>query len=149
MSMGYGANFAETISKDNLIKVVKDKKLVNGFVKKFNRYVFTEHETEDLGELAMTLSGEMMYDIDTDRTCFKSLKAMWDKIAGKFKSETGIALYINYHDANNDGDCYDDIDGLYFNFSSRDLYRPTKAYKALKAKFGEDIVERQFFVSYG
>lgn len=42
MSMGYGANFAETISKENLIKVVKDKRLVNNFIEKFTNYRFAE-----------------------------------------------------------------------------------------------------------
>ena len=58
MSIGYGANFAETISKENLIKVVKDKRLVNDFIKKFTNYRFTECETADYYELAMTVSGE-------------------------------------------------------------------------------------------
>ena len=58
MSMGYSANFAETISKENLIKVVKDKRLVNDFIKKFTNYRFTECETADYYELAMTVSGE-------------------------------------------------------------------------------------------
>lgn len=46
-------------------------------------------------------------------------------------------------------DCYDEVGGLYFNFYHRDLYKPTKAYKAMMEKFGKDIVERRFFVTYG
>jgi methionine synthase II (cobalamin-independent) len=149
MSTGYCANYAETISKENLIKVVKDKRLVNNFIKKFTNYRFAECETADYDELAMTVSGEDIRDIDQESKRFKELKALWDKIAKKFKDETGIDLYINYHDANADGDCYDEVDGLYFNFYHRDLYKPTKAYKDMMAKFGEDIVERQFFVQFG
>ena len=146
MSTGYGANYAETISKENLIKVVKDKRLVNNFIKKFTNYRFAECETADYDELAMTVSGEDIRDIDQDSKRFKELR---DKIAKKFKDETDIDLYINYHDANDDGDCYDDVDGLFFNFCHRDLYKPTKAYKAMMAKFGEDIVERKFYVIFG
>jgi hypothetical protein len=149
MSTGYGANYADTISKENLIKVVKNARLVNNFIKKFTNYRFAECETADYDELAMTVSGEDICDIDQDSKRFKELKALWDKIAKKFKDETGIDLYINYHDANDDGDCYDDVDGLFFNFCHRDLYKPTKAYKAMMAKFGEDIVERKFYVIFG
>jgi hypothetical protein len=149
MSMGYGANFAETISEENLIKVVGDARAVKGFIKAFTGYEFSEAEDNDYDELAQTISGEMEYDIDQDRRCYKALKAKWDKIAKKFKEVTGIELYINYHSVKDCGDCYDDIDGLYFNFSGRDLYQPTKKYKELKKKFGEDIVERQFFVTFG
>ena len=149
MSMGYGANFAETISKENLIKVVKDKRLVNNFIEKFTNYRFAECETADYDELAMTVSGVDIRDIDPESKRFKELKALWDKIAKKFKDETGIDLYINYHDVNDDGDCYDDVDGLFFNFYHRDLYEPTKAYKDMMAKFGEDIVERKFYVTFG
>lgn len=149
MSTGYGANFAETISKENLIKVVKDKRLVNNFIKKFLNYRFSECETADYDELAMTVSGEDIRDIDMDGKPFKALKALWDKIAKKFKEETKIDLYINYHDANDDGDCYDEVNGLFFNFYHSDLYQPTKKYKDMMAKFGEDMVERKFYVIYG
>lgn len=148
MATGYGANFAETISKENLIKVVKDKRLVNNFIKKFTNYHFSECETADYDELAMTVSGEDIRDIDMDGKPFKELKALWDKIAKKFKEETKIDLYINYHDANDDGDCHDEVDGLFFNFFPSALYKPTKKYKDLMAKFG-DIVERKFYVIYG
>ena len=148
MATGYGANFAETISKENLIKVVKDKRLVNNFIKKFTNYHFSECETADYDELAITVSGEDIRDIDMDSKPFKELKALWDKIAKKFKEETKIDLYINYHDANDDGDCYDEVDGLFFNFYTSALYKPTKKYKDMMAKFG-DIVERKFYVIYG
>ena len=149
MSIGYGANFAETISKENLIKVVKDKRLVNDFIKKFTNYRFTECETADYYELAMTVSGEDIRDIDPESKRFKELKALWDKIAQKFKDETDIDLYIGFHDAGDEGDCYDEVDGLYFNVSHRALYQPTKAYKDMMTKFGEDIVERKFYVTFG
>lgn len=149
MSTGFGANFAETISKENLIKVVKDKRLVNNFIKKFLNYRFSACETADYDELAMTVSGEDIRDIDMDGKQFRALKALWDKIAKKFKEETKIDLYINYHDANDDGDCYDEVNGLFFNFYHRDLYQPTKKYKDMMAKFGEDMVERKFYVIYG
>ena len=149
MSMGYGANFAETISKENLIKVVKDKGLVNNFIEKFTNYRFAEGETADYDELAMTVSGEDIRDIDLESKRFKELKALWDKIAQKFKDETDIDLYIGFHDAGDEGDCYDEVDGLFFNFYHRDLYEPTKAYKDMMAKFGEDIVERKFYVNFG
>ena len=54
-----------------------------------------------------------------------------------------------FHDAGDEGDCYDEVDGLYFNVSHRALYEPTKAYKDMMAKFGEDIVERKFYVNFG
>ena len=149
MSTGFGANCADIITKENLIKVVKSKKLIDKFMTKFDCYNFAPHDSGDYDELAQTLSGENPGDIDTKRACYLELKALWDELSVKFKMVTGINLYIDYHDVKGRGDCYDQVNGLYFNFYHTELYQPTKAYKAMIEKFGKDIVEQAFFVHWG
>ena len=148
MSMGYSACSTHTISDTDLGAVIKDKALVKDFVKKFNAYDFTDDESGNYDELATTISGEDTGDIDTDREPYKELKQLWEKIIGKFKEQTGIPLYINYHDKEQ-GDIYDDVEGLYFNFCTRDLFRPTPAFEKFIDKFGDGMVQNSHFVSFG
>lgn len=148
MSTGYGANSAHTIDKENIIKVVGNKELVDTFVEKFNSYPFDETEVHDLDVLAQTLSGENPGDINTDRPEYKELFDLWDEISGKFTNSTNISIWPEYHNVEESGDCHDMVDGLYFSVSFGDIYEPTKEYKDLQSKFG-DIVDEVFFVRYG
>jgi aryl-phospho-beta-D-glucosidase BglC (GH1 family) len=148
MSTGYSACSTHTISDTDIGVVIKDEALVKDFIAKFNAYDFTDDETCDYDELATTISGENPGDIDTDRESYKELKQLWEKLSGKFKEQTGIPIYINYHDTEK-GDIYDDVEGLYFNFYARDLFRPTDAYQKFMDKFGDDMVQNSHFVIFG
>ena len=145
MSMGYGANFADVIKPEALGVVVGDKKLVAGFVKKFNGYELGEYESSD--ELVQTLNGDAPMDLDTDRAAFKKLEADWKKISSKFKEVTGLDIYVEYHDSENEGSRYDDVDGMYFSVGG--LWQPTKKFREFKKKFGDDAITRSFYVTFG
>lgn len=145
MSMGYGANFADVIKPEALGVVVGDKKLVDGFVKKFNGYELGDCESSE--ELAETLNGDDPMDIDTDRAAYKNLKKKWEKISSKFKEVTGLELFVEYHDSENEGSCYDDVDGVYFCVGG--LWQPTKKYREFKKKFGNEAITRAFYVTFG
>ncbi len=148
MAMGYGANYADVIEPETLGGVVGDKKLVNGFVKKFNNYKFKEWEISDYRELATTVSGENInFEIDAEDKAFKSLEDDWKKISSKFKEVTGLELSIDYHSIDDNGDRYDNVDGLYFQVYG--LYQPTKKFREFKKKFGDEAITRAFFVTFG
>lgn len=145
MSMGYGANYADVITPETLGSVIGDKKLVNGFVKKFNGYELGDCESSE--ELAETLSGVDPMDIDTDRTAFKNLKKKWDKISSKFQEVTGLKIFVEYHDSENEGSRYDDVDGMYFCVGG--LWQPTNKFREFKKKFGDEAITRAFYVTFG
>lgn len=145
MSMGYGANYADVIKPETLGSVIGDKKLVNGFVKKFNGYELGECESSE--ELAETLNDDDPMDLDTDRVAFKNLRKEWDKISSKFKEVTGLEIFVEYHDSENEGSRYDDVDGMYFCVGG--LWQPTKKYREFKKKFGDEAITRAFYVTFG
>lgn len=145
MSMGYGANYADVIKPEALGVVVGDKKLVDGFVKKFNGYKLGEYENFD--ELVEAINGYGSGDIDPDRAAFKKLEADWKKISSKFKEVTGLELFVEYHDSENEGSRYDDVDGMYFCVGG--LWQPTKKFRDFKKKFGDEAITRAFYVTFG
>ena len=145
MSMGYGANYADVIKPETLGSVIGDKKLVNGFVKKFNEYELEEYESSY--ELVQTINGDAPMDIDTDRAAFKNLKKEWDKISSKFTEVTGLKIFVEYHDSENEGSRYDDVDGMYFCVGG--LWQPTKKFREFKKKFGDEAITRAFYVTFG
>ena len=152
MSMGYGANFAEVVTTESLAKIIGDKgcRKVNAFIKAFNSYRFGDGEYECRDELCdAIMETGCPVNIDTDRKEFKALQAKWNEIAGKFKEATGIGLWCNWHDSGDNGDIYDEVDGLYFDVGLKSIWQPTKAYREAMAKFGEDFITRKFFVSFG
>jgi hypothetical protein len=48
----------------------------------------------------------------------------------------------------NDGDCYDEVEGLFFDFSNSQLYQPTEAFKKLQKKYGKEVVTRSFYTIF-
>lgn len=153
MSMGYGANFAEVVTKESLAKVIGDRgcRRVNAFIKAFKNYELDEGEYGCRDELCDAIMGIgcTPAGIDTDRKEFKALKAKWDAIATKFKEATKIALWCNWHSIDEDGDRYDEVDGLYFDVGLKSIWQPTKAYREAMAKFGKNFITRKFFVTFG
>lgn len=100
---------------------------------------FTEHVSDD--NLKKILGDE------ADK--LDQLKKLWTAIKKRVKKETGLKLYINYHDSANSGSCYDDVDGVFFDFAHGELYKPSAKFQKLRKKFGDNVVERQFFVEFG
>lgn len=75
------------------------------------------------------------------------LDQLWDDISDTVKQKTGLVIYVNYHDPN-DGDCYDGVEGLFFDFSTSQLYQPTEAFKKLQKKYGKEVVTRSFYTIF-
>lgn len=150
MSMGYSACFTEHIEDDNLKKVLGTDagKLdeLKGLIGKLS----DDESTDDIvrwldEEDASYLSDESVVETDD----YRRLKTLWTEIMAKVKEETGLNLYINYHDSSNNGSSYDDVDGVFFDFHTKDLYQPTQAFLDMRKKFGDGIVTRHFFTEFG
>ena len=74
---------------------------------------------------------------------------MWHKLYTAFKEATGIELLVDYHNKNDEGDRYDEVDGMFFCVCVSELYQPTENYKKLMEKFGKNVIDRKFYVSFG
>ena len=145
MSMGYSANYADVIKNETLGEIIGDKTLVEDFVKKYNALDRDEDELsyDDLND---TLNNDDVSDEDSEG--LKELSKVWGKLRMAFNKETGLALEVDYHSKNDNGDpCYDEVDGMVICVCG--LYQPTENYKKMMKKFGKNVVKRKFYVSFG
>ena len=146
MSMGYSACFTEHVSDDNLKKILGDEADKLDQLKK----LIDDCENECTDDLVRYLDdGDIGGLNDAEADGLKQLKKLWAAIQKRVKKETGLKLYINYHDSSDNGSCYDDVDGVFFDFAHGELYKPSAKFQKLRKKFGKDVVERQFFVEFG
>ena len=58
-------------------------------------------------------------------------------------------MLVEFHSSEDEGDRYDEVDGLFFYISQEDLYQPTPAYQKMMERFGKNVVERKFYVIFG
>ena len=144
MSMGYGANYADVIKTETLATIVGDKALVDDFVQKYDKYE-PDNDGMDYLDLNDTLNDGKLGKDDSEELV--DLYNAWVRLAGSFKKETGLGLFVDYHSRADEGDRYDEVDGMFISVCG--LYQPTAKYKKLKEKFGDDVVERKFYVSFG
>ena len=144
MSMGYSACFSEVIDNETLAKIVGDKALVDDFVKQYNEYDF-----EDLSHFDLNESINCYHNKKRDESKYAEIYKVWHKLYTAFKEATGIELLVDYHNKNDEGDRYDEVDGMFFCVCVSELYQPTENYKKLMEKFGKDVVDRKFYVSFG
>jgi hypothetical protein len=144
MSMGYSACFSEVIDNDTLIKVVGDKALVDDFVQQYDNYDFGNLSRFELNESLNTYHNKKR-----DESKYAEIYKAWHKLYTAFKEATGLTLLVDYHDKEDDGDRYDEVNGMFFCLCVSELYQPTEKYKKLMEKFGEDVVDRKFYVSFG
>jgi hypothetical protein len=144
MSMGYSACFSEVIDNDTLIKVVGDKALVDDFVQQYDNYDFGNLSRFELNESLNTYHNKKR-----DESKYAEIYKAWHKLYTAFKEATGLTLLVDYHDKEDDGDRYDEVNGMFFCLCVSELYQPTEKYQKLMEKFGEDVIDRKFYVSFG
>ena len=138
MSMGYGAAYTDVIEYDALESICKDA--LNEFIDTLGAGDYVdENGDSDMQAFARDIEYN---DVDEESKEYVAYK----KLADAFKKETGLELGIGFHDQDETGDRYDDIDGAFFWIDG--MYDLTPAGKALKDKCG-DAVSRKFFVQYG
>ena len=144
MSMGSSAAFAEVVEPETIKKILGKRKAakLDRFIELFN----------SLQEGASSLidfiqEGDQNAVSDPDSPELVELSQLWDDISGTVKQKTGLDIYVNYHDPD-DGDCYDEVEGLFFDFSNSQLYQPTEAFKKLQQKYGKEVVTRSFYTIF-
>ena len=135
MGMGYGAVNVIHIEEDELEKLnletYKEFRLVQ---EKLN---LTDY---DLHMIVINYSVEYSEFIDLDvddadkEIIATNVLHYWDAFHEEFKKETGVSIYLNYHDSDDYGSNYDDINGLHFTLEFSDLYEETEVNKKLSEK---------------
>lgn len=127
MGMGYSANFADVIEDKDVAELCPDeyKALMSALQK----------EGLEFEDFAREKSYED-FDNEVVDAAYNALREAFNV------ASHGAYLTIGYHDSDNQGDCYDDVSGAYWDVGG--LIRPTKAAKFLGGK-----VKRQGFVTFG
>jgi len=130
MGMGYAGSYADVISEEGVKEVCPKEyqALMDAMVG------IPPIEAMDFDELAQQAEYNEIENKDAEQA-LEVLKEAFDK-------KTGLALSIGYHDADEQGDRYDDINGGFWCVGG--MYELTKAGK----KF-EKYVQRKMFVSFG
>ena len=139
MGMGYGANYADVISKEDIIKVCGNP------AKEFFDYL-KEDGAFDAFALAVDRDCAEYADGLLDEKEFYETFALLKDMCSCFAKETnGLTIGLYYHDSKDDGDRYDDVSGGFFHVEG--MYQLTPEGKALNNK--EIYVVRSFYVTFG
>jgi hypothetical protein len=122
MGMGHSASFAEVIEQSFVKEICPET---------FQKFI------DAIDEADKTLEEFARDDSNFDFEPFQELLK-------DFKKKTKLDMYLAYHDQENSGDRYDEVDGVYWALDFSDVYEMTPAAKKLAAK-----INRKFFVNFG
>jgi 23S rRNA G2069 N7-methylase RlmK/C1962 C5-methylase RlmI len=130
MGMGYLANFADTV-EENFVKETCPKE--------FDALNEALNEDEDVTIDTVAADIENNPDDFTEeiQKAYKALKSA-------FKKKTGLDISIAYHDSNDGGDRYDDVNGVFWVLEFSSVYKMTPAASKIK-----DKIRRAFYVVFG
>jgi len=126
MGMGYGAGYADVINDEFVKKTCPDeiKKLEAVFISHFQDWESFAREAQ---------YGEFEND---------EIKKAYLALTQTFDNKTGLELCIGFHDKEDEGDRYDDVNGSYWHVGG--VYQLTEASKRC-----EQEIERKLFVTFG
>lgn len=130
MSMGSMANFAETVEQDFVKKTCP---------KEFNALIEAVDKDEDISIEALAIDIE-----DSPAEFNKEIRKAYKALKSAFKKKIGIDIRIAFHDSDDNGDIYDDINGVFWVLDFSSVYQMTPAAKKIK-----DKIKRAFYVVWG
>jgi hypothetical protein len=133
MGMGYGANYADVISWEEIKKLCP------------NECHAVEARVEELdtsldGWMAILDERSANEPTDKDKELLNQLCMAFENATAV--GESKLSLHPMYHSTEDEGDRYDDVSGGFFHVEN--LYQYSPAGEKIKA-----AVERKFFVTFG
>jgi hypothetical protein len=138
MGMGYGACFEWVVSEESVKKACEEEyNIVDNL---FDKY---EVSWEDLAR-AIRYDDviDELEDNESDEVYFA-----FQQLVKRFKEQTDLTLDLGYHNRDDDGDRYDEVDGCFFTVNFGEIYELTPVGKKAKEQ-GIDIKVKTY-VSYG
>lgn len=138
MSMGHSAAFADVIEEKGLLKIApKEFKALQDLLAKY------EVSLEDLYRAIEDQEPLVGRDEDDDEQVEKELKTALKKLRAAFKKNSGgLSLGLGYHNSDDNGDRYDEVNGIYWWVDG--MYQLSPA-----GKKNRKLIERKFFVQFG
>lgn len=136
MGMGYQGCYADEISTENILKLDDEEKSLQALMYKFSKQV---DKDGDLDSFANEVQyGEMEEEYAESYKLLEELQKQFEKI-------TGLVLYISYHNSEENGSRYDEVEGAFWEVGN--ITQPTK--EALAARKKGVNLKRKFYVTYG
>lgn len=138
MGSGYSANFEITIDENDVRIIVPNEftkldQTMRKYKIDLDRVAQSEEYCDSIEELEESEYDEVM--------------AALRNLYNKFKKKTGIDIALCYHDSNEYGDRYDDVNGYFFALNFDDVYKKTaKAKKLFDAGVN---IGFSYYVSFG
>lgn len=109
MGMGYSAAFAEVIEEKAIQKTCPQE--FKAFQDLLSKYDVSLADLYRNTEFQEPLVGR---DKDDDEQVEKDLTAAYKALKEAFDKSSGLDLALGFHDAQDTGDRYDDVDGAYW-----------------------------------
>jgi hypothetical protein len=135
MGMGYGAGFADVVEQGKVESTCRTE---------FENFKdVLEKNNLTIEDFAAQFVSSVNMDDDTAEECPEEVVVAYKSIRTAFREATGLDVELEYHNKEDEGDRYDDVDGAYW--SLHGLYELTPAAK----KFGQKNWVRSFFVHFG
>ena len=143
MGMGYAANFDWVISKEDLEKICGEEvRMIDFLCDKFGV------SWDQIASAYVYHDSINFYNIDDEEEAERMDSEVFDtlsELTKKFKAKTNLELELGYHNSSDNGDRYDDIDGVYFSVSG--AYKLTD--EAIKLLNKGIKIKSATWVSYG
>lgn len=143
MGMGYSAAFADTVSEEIV------KKLCPKEHEAFNKFLNESNVSLELFAQALRDGGSINDYLDDGDTKIsaeaeETIRKLYHSLRESFTNNSdGANLVLEYHDSDNNGDRYDDINGAFW--MVEDVWELTPAGKLL-AGLG---MKRDYYVVFG
>ena len=141
MSMGYGAAYADVITEKRIKRTCPTE--MTAFLRAI------KDAGSSMENVAQHLAQDAELDlshIEDDKEAVKKQEAIhktWRKLQRVFKRVSeGLALNIGYHNSEDEGSRYDEVNGAFFCVGG--VYRLTPAGKRFRRS-----IKRKFYVNFG
>ena len=128
MGMGYGANFTEIVEQATVEEICPVE---------FANLQKAIEKSEDINSMEELAQGLYNGDDPTGE-----VEEAYEALCKAFEDATELPLGLDYHDSDDRGGCYDDVNGLFWWVNN--VYEMTPAAKKLENK-----IKRKFFVTFG
>lgn len=151
MSMGYSAASVVIIEEEDLEKLkLEELSLFYQAVEDAGATVehvaavvrFQYYDNDDIE--AMYYEDDPTQDEALERT--RPIIDAYEKLREAFKTRTGLGMFLNIHNSEDEGDIYDGVNGCFWELSFSDVYMLTPEAEKLKETIPFDI---QRYVVYG
>lgn len=134
MGMGYGASYADSVDEE-FVKEVCPKEL-----KKFRKALEDYFNTDDAESETMVYQ-DILPGFDTVEGT-EGIMESYEALCEAFEKKTGLTLELGYHNSDDEGDRYDDVNGEFWCVGG--VYQYTEAGKKYS-----DKVKRVHYVTFG